>query len=47
VLDGEDAVVTCMLPTRKGAEEAAPVVEPEVIGRKPGGEDAKEEAGGE
>ena len=37
--DGEETVVTCLVPGKK-AEEAAVVAEPEVIGRK-----AAEEAG--
>jgi len=48
ILDGEETVVSCAVPAaRKGTDEVAPVVEPEVIGRKPGADEAKEEAGGE
>lgn len=35
--DGEEAVVTCLVPGRKAEEAAAPAAaaEPEIIGRKP------------
>lgn len=36
--DGEETVVTCLLPAKKGEEAAAGPVEPELIGRKPTGE---------
>jgi large subunit ribosomal protein L25 len=46
VPDAEDTVVTCMMPGKKAAEEAAVPAEPEIIGRKAGAEEG-EEAGGE
>ena len=36
LVDGEETVVTCMLPTKKAEEAAAAgAAEPEIIGRKP------------
>lgn len=47
VLDGDETAVTCAIPGRKGGEEVAAPVEPEIIGRKAGAEEAAEEASGE
>jgi large subunit ribosomal protein L25 len=33
--DGDETVVSCLLPAKKGEEAAAGPAEPEVIGRKP------------
>jgi large subunit ribosomal protein L25 len=46
VAEADETVVTCMIPGKKAAEEAAAPVEPEIIGRKAGAEEG-EEAGGE
>jgi large subunit ribosomal protein L25 len=42
--DGEETVVTCMLPAKKGDEAATGPAEPEVIGRKPSEEGEEGEA---
>jgi large subunit ribosomal protein L25 len=47
VLGGEETVVTCLIPGKKAADDAAAVAEPEMIGRKPGDETDAKEAGGE
>jgi hypothetical protein len=35
VADGDETVVTCLVPAKKGEEAAPAAAEPEVIGRKP------------
>ena len=35
VADGDETVVTCVVPAKKGEEDAPAAAEPEVIGRKP------------
>lgn len=39
---GDETVVTCILPAKKGEEAAPAAAEPELIGRKPAEEGAAE-----